>query len=47
MILSLTEAVERSERRFGDQCDLWLIQAESYPHEIPLNVIQGIAQCGR
>lgn len=33
--------------RFGDQCDLWLIQAESYPKEIPINVIQGIAQCRR
>lgn len=33
--------------KFGDQCDLWLIQAESYPHEIPLNVIQGIASCAR
>lgn len=33
--------------KFGDQCDLWLIQAESYPHEIPLNVIQGISNCGR
>lgn len=33
--------------RFGDQCDLWLTQAESYPKEIPINVIKGIAQCQR
>lgn len=33
--------------KFGPESDLWGIQAESYPKEIPINVIQGIAQCGR
>lgn len=32
---------------FGAQSALWLKQAEQYPVEIPLNVIQGIAQYGR
>ncbi len=32
---------------FGPQSELWLKQAENYPVEIPLNVIQGIAQYGR
>ena len=46
------DIVTRRSRRafrekFGDQSDLWLIQAESYPHEIPLSVIQGISNCGR
>jgi hypothetical protein len=32
---------------FGAQSELWLKQAEQYPREIPINVIQGIAQYGR
>lgn len=26
----------------GKECDLWLKQAESYPEEIPLLIIQGV-----
>jgi hypothetical protein len=32
---------------FGAQSELWLKQAEQYPKEIPLNVMQGIAQWER
>jgi hypothetical protein len=27
---------------FGNECDLWLKQAEHYPEEIPLLIIQGV-----
>jgi len=37
---ALTEA-------FGPQSEMWLKQAEHYPEEIPLDVIQAIAQWGR
>ncbi len=33
--------------RFGNECEAWLKQAEHYPVEIPLEVIQGISQYGR
>jgi len=32
---------------FGSQSSLWLKQAEQYPVEIPLKIIQGIAQYGK
>jgi hypothetical protein len=32
---------------FGAQSELWIKQADHYPQEIPLNVIQGIAQWGK
>jgi hypothetical protein len=32
---------------YGKECEVWLRQAEQYPKEIPLNVMQGIAQYGR
>jgi len=32
---------------FGEQSKLWLKQAEEYPVEIPLQIIQGIARSGK
>lgn len=33
------------EALYGEQSELWLALVEQYPVEIPLNVMQGIAQC--
>lgn len=42
-----TRSRARFREAFGKECDLWLKQAESYPEEIPLLIIQGIAKWGK
>lgn len=32
---------------YGPECEMWIRQAEHYPHEIPLVVFQGISQWGK
>lgn len=42
-----TRSRARFREAFGKECDLWLKQAEHYPEEIPLLIIQGICAWGK
>lgn len=45
--LATHSARRHFREKFGPESELWLLQVENYPVEIPLEVIQGICQCGR